>query len=357
MQEMSSTSNPNQPPRGRGTGQNPANRFERLHFEADEAADRVPTHYFEDSSRSIISRNTSPDVGFDASINPYRGCEHGCIYCYARPTHEHLGFSAGLDFESRILIKRRAPELLRDTLGAPRYQPTPLAMSGVTDPYQPIERRLGITRGCLEVLADCRHPVLIITKGGLVVRDTDLLVALARHRAAAVRISITTLDGELSARMEPRAPHPRERLRAITTLAEAGVPTGVLVSPVVPGLTDHEMPEILAAAREAGADAASYILLRLPGAVGPLFEQWLETHYPERSSRVLARQREARDGRLNDPRFGHRMRGHGAYAEQIKSLFTTSARRLGFSSPRADLSVAAFRSPSPQRSLFDPPSA
>ncbi|MBZ0113793.1 MAG: PA0069 family radical SAM protein [Thermoanaerobaculia bacterium] len=340
-------------PRGRGASDNPPNRFDRISVHLDERPSGVvASEYFEDSTRSIISHNASPDVGFEASLNPYRGCEHGCIYCYARPTHEHLGFSAGLDFESRIVVKSQAPELLRAELSRPRYQPKPLAMSGVTDPYQPVEKELRITRGCLEVLAEHRHPVLVITKGHLVTRDIDLLADLAHYQAAAVRISITTLDGDLSRRMEPRAPHPRERLRALKALSEAGIPCGVLVSPILPGLTEHEMPAILEAAHDAGATAASYILLRLPGAVAGLFEDWLTQHFPDRRERVLARQREIRSGQLNDSRFGHRMRGDGTYAEQISNLFRVSARRLGFGPSPASLSTAGFRRIGTQRTLF-----
>ncbi len=334
------------PPRGRGATENPANRFERLRIESEEPApDRVETVYLRDTSRSILARNDSPDVGFDVSVNPYRGCEHGCIYCFARPTHEYLGFSAGLDFESRILIKDRAPELLREELAAASWKPQPIALSGVTDPYQPAERKLLLTRGCLEVLAEARNPVMVTTKSHLVTRDSDLLSVLARWRAASVMVSITTLDPDLVRRMEPRASHPRDRLRAIRHLAASGVPVGVSVAPVVPGLTDHEIPAILAAAAEAGASFAAWVLLRLPGAVAGLFEQWLEVHYPDRKRKVLERLRALRGGKLYDPRFGVRGRGEGIFAEQIKALFAAALRQSGIPQRRPELSTASFRRP------------
>jgi DNA repair photolyase len=345
--------------KGRGAVENPANRFERLHVEIDPdvlaagapaaaagAAERLPTEFLRDTSRSLITHNDSPDVGFSCSLNPYRGCEHGCIYCYARPTHEYLGFSAGLDFETRIMVKEDAPRLLQAELAAPSWRPETLALSGVTDPYQPVERRLGITRGCLEVLAAARHPVAVITKSHLVTRDLDLLVELAAHQAARVFLSITTLDGELARRMEPRASHPRDRLEAVARLAAAGVPVGVMVAPVVPAITDHEIPAILEAAAAAGARAAGYTVMRLPGAVAGLFAAWLERNFPERREKVLHRIRELRGGRLNDPRFGSRMRGEGIFAQQIRALFETARRRHGLDRPLGELSASAFRRPS-----------
>lgn len=337
---------PRQTPRGRSTASNPLNRFERIEIVPEEPGpETVETLYLRDASRSVLSRNTSPDVPFSVSLNPYRGCEHGCAYCYARPTHEYLGFSAGLDFESRIMVKEDAPTLLERELASPRWTPQFIGLSGVTDPYQPIERKLEITRGCLEVLARCRNPVGIVTKNALVRRDTDLLTELAHHRAGGVYLSITTLDPNVARRMEPRTSHPRDRLRTIRHLAEAGVPAGVLVAPVVPGLTDHEMPEILTAARDAGASFASYIPLRLPGAVAELFEQWLGEQFPERRKRVLNRVRDMRGGRLNDARFGSRMSGSGPYAEQMASLFDTTRRRLGMEHPSPGYSTDAFRRP------------
>jgi DNA repair photolyase len=340
---------------GRGASSNPLNRFETLEVDfepggapwsaTEEGEGRVETRYLRDTSRSVIVTNSSPDVGFDASINPYRGCEHGCIYCYARPSHEYLGFSAGLDFESRILVKEDAPELLARELASPRWKPQVLALSGVTDPYQPIERKLEITRRCLGVLAEHRNPVVVITKSALVARDVGHLAELASHGAAAVSLSITTLDPELARRMEPRAAHPRERLKAIERLAAAGVPVGVMVAPVVPAITDHEVPRILEAAAEAGARRAGYVMLRLPGAVAGLFERWLEEHFPDRKEKVLNRVRGLRGGRLNDPRFGDRMRGEGAFADQVKAMFRTWKRRYGLDAPRPELSTAAFRRP------------
>ncbi len=340
-------------PKGRGAASNPANRFERLTVELEvPGPDRVPTELLRDGSRSIIAYNDSPDVGFDASINPYRGCEHGCIYCYARPSHEYLGFSAGLDFESRILVKEDAPELLRKELSAPRWKPQVIALSGNTDCYQPAERKLEITRRCLAVLAEFRNPVGVITKNELVTRDLDYLQALAEHGAAGVAVSITTLDGEIARKMEPRASHPRDRLKAIERLAAAGIPTTVNVAPVVPAITDHEIPRILEAAAAAGARSASYVLLRLPGPVAGLFESWLEEHFPDRKDKVLNRVREMRGGQLYDPAFGRRMKGEGIFAEQIRATFKTFARRHGLDRPYPELSTAAFRRPGEQMALF-----
>lgn len=348
------------PIRGRGAADNPPNRFERLSFAADEAAVSDPddsgprTHFFRDSSRSIIARNDSPDVGFTHSINPYRGCEHGCIYCYARPTHEFLGFSAGLDFETRILVKQDAPELLRAELGSRRWEPKTIALSGVTDPYQPVERRLKLTRQCLQVLAEFRNPVAIITKNHLVARDADLLGELAEHGAAAVFLSITTLDETLQRVLEPRTSVPARRLDALSKLAAAGVPVGVMMAPVIPGLTDHEIPGVLRAAAEAGARFAGFVPLRLPGAVAPLFEQWLELHFPDRKDKVLNRVRAIRGGQLNDARFGSRMHGEGIFAEQMRALFHVACRKEGLNREPLRLSTAAFRRPDPagQLALF-----
>jgi DNA repair photolyase len=349
----------NAPRHGRGASGNPPNRFEPLWYVNDpewtDPDDPSPeTLFLKDSSRSIISRNDSPDVGFDASINPYRGCEHGCIYCYARPTHEYLGFSAGLDFESKILVKADAPELLRHELASPRWKPQVLAISGVTDPYQPIERRLQLTRRCLEVLVEFRNPAVIITKNHLVTRDIDLLGQLAQYQAVRVFLSITTLQPDVSRVMEPRASHPTRRLAAIQTLTQAGVPTGVLVAPVVPGLTDHELPSIIAAATQAGARAAGYVTLRLPHGVGRLFEDWLRQHFPDRRDKVLHRLRSIRQGKLNDARFGSRMRGEGIFAAQIEALFALACRKAGLDGRGPHLSTAAFRvSANTQLPLFE----
>ncbi len=344
--------------RGRGAPGNPPGRFERLTFERDPdwdaAEDPAPeTRFFRDSSRTVIATNESPDVGFEASLNPYRGCEHGCAYCYARPTHEYLGFSAGLDFETRILVKEDAPELLRRELASPRWRPRVVAISGVTDPYQPAERRLRLTRRCLEVFAEFRNPVAVVTKNHLVTRDADLLVVLARVQAASVCVSVTTLDSDLAGVLEPRTSRPAHRVDAIRELSHAGIPAGVLVAPVIPGLTDHELPAILAAAAEAGASFAGYVPLRLPGAVAELFEAWLEAHRPDRKDKVLDRLRELRGGRLNDPRFGSRMRGEGRFAELVGDLFEAGCRRAGISAERPELSAAAFRRPGgEQATLF-----
>jgi DNA repair photolyase len=337
--------------RGRGATSNPANRFEQFHLERDPdwnpAEDPAPTtRFFSDATSSIITYNDSPDVGFEASINPYRGCEHGCAYCYARPTHEYLGLSAGLDFESKIMVKRNAPELLRRELSSPRWKPKVLAISGVTDPYQPVERRLKITRGCLQVLAEFRNPIVIITKNHLVTRDLDFLAELAANQCATVRLSVTTLDSDLAQAMEPRASLPNHRLAAIKALAAAGVPVGVLVAPVIPGLTDHEMPSIITAAAEAGARVAGYVVLRLPHGVAPLFEDWLTRHAPGKKEKVLGRIRAIRGGKLNDPQFGSRMEGQGIFAEQIASLFTVACRKAGMNERVATLSTASFRRPS-----------
>ena len=334
----------------RGAAINPPNRFETLHLEADDdfdsELDPLPqTQFLRDTSSSIITYNDSPDVGFEASINPYRGCEHGCIYCYARPFHEYLGFSAGLDFETRIMVKENAPTLLRHELSSPKWQPKVIGISGVTDCYQPVERRLKITRGCLEVLAQFRNPVVIVTKNCLVTRDLDLLSQLAACNAVAVFISITTLDTGLRKIMEPRTSPPSARLAAVKTLSQAGIRTGVLVAPVIPGLTDHEMPSILSAAAQAGAKSAGYVTLRLPYAVASLFEGWLAKHFPDSKDKVLNRIRSMRSGRLNDPRFGSRMRGEGVFADQISKLFEVARRKAGLNEHGPDLSTAAFRRP------------
>jgi len=345
--------------RGRGTPENPPNRFERLAYlpiieTPDDQERTVKTQYLKDASRSLITYNDSPDVGFEASINPYRGCEHGCIYCYARPYHEYLGFSAGLDFETRILVKEDAPELLREELASPKWQPKVVAISGVTDAYQPIERKLQLTRRCLEVLAEFRNPVVIVTKNQLVTRDIDLLKELASLDAAAVCVSVTTLDAELARVMEPRTSTPANRLEAIRALTEAGVPVRALVAPVIPGLTDHEIPSIIQAASEAGARHAGYVVVRLPHGVKELFERWLEDHFPDRKKKVLNRIRGIRGGKLNDPNFGSRMRGEGVFAEQINSMFKLACRRFGIEFGAPELSTAAFRRPAqPQLNLFN----
>jgi DNA repair photolyase len=350
------------PIRGRGASWSPANRFEKLHVDltdidfadVDSGAGERPrcaTQYFRDGTKSIITRNTSPDVGFEISLNPYRGCEHGCVYCYARPTHEYLGFSAGLDFESKIMVKTNAHELLRAELESPRWQPQTLVMSGVTDPYQPIERKLRITRGCLEVLAKFKNPVAIITKNRLVTRDIDLLCELAKHNAVAVNLSVTSLDPNLQRVLEPRTSSPQARLDAIRQLRSAGIPTGVMVAPVIPGLTDHEIPKILDACGKAGAQFAGYTIVRLPWAVAPLFEHWLEEHFPDRKEKVLGRIRHLRGDRLNNSQWHTRMTGEGIFAQQIASLFKISCRQTGIGE-RPKLSCESFRRSTTQLRLF-----
>ena len=348
---------------GRGASWSPANRFERLHVDLtdndvvdidpnEEERPRRATQFFRDGTKTIISRNNSPDVGFETSLNPYRGCEHGCIYCYARPTHEYLGFSAGLDFESKIMVKTNAPELLRAELESPRWQPQVLVMSGVTDPYQPVEKKLRITRGCLEVLAKFRNPVAIITKNRLVTRDVDLLQELATCNAAAVNISVTSLDPNLQRVLEPRTSPPAARLEAIEKLRNAEVPVGVMVAPIIPGLTDHEVPKILEACAKAGAQFAGYTIVRLPWAVAPLFEHWLEEHFPERKEKILGRIRDLRgNDRLNNSQWHTRMTGEGIFAQQIASMFEVSCRRAGIGK-RPQLSTASFQKSRTQLDLL-----
>jgi len=334
------------PVKGRGIAYDPPNRFETVHLEMEPghyAEEKPRTEFLADSTRSIVARNQSPDVGFDASVNPYRGCEHGCVYCYARPTHEYLGFSSGLDFERKILVKLRAPELLRDALSRPSWRPQVLGMCGVTDAFQPVERRLRLTRGCLKVLRDFRNPVTIVTKNHLVTRDADILSEMASHECAHVTVSVTTLRNELQRVMEPRTSIPRRRLDAIKTLADAGVPVGVFVAPVIPGLTDEELPAIVQAAADAGAHHASYLILRLPMGVADHFTQWLEVHFPERREKVIGRIRDMRGGKLNDPAFHRRFRGRGEYAKQIRGLFRAAVRKAGLDRKPLPLSTAAFR--------------
>lgn len=336
----------NLPVKGRGVAYDPPNRFETVHVEMEPghyAEEKPRTEFLADATRSIVARNQSPDVGFDASVNPYRGCEHGCVYCYARPTHEYLGFSSGLDFERKILVKLRAPELLRDALSRPSWRPQVLGMCGVTDAFQPVERRLRLTRGCLKVLRDFRNPVTIVTKNHLVTRDADILAEMAAHACAQVTISVTTLRNELQRVMEPRTSIPARRLDAIRRLAGAGVPVGVFVAPVIPGLTDEEIPAIIQSAAEAGARYASYLILRLPRGVADHFTRWLDAHFPDRREKVLGRIRDMRGGKLNDPAFHRRFRGEGEYAGQIRGLFRAAVRKAGLDRKPRPLSTAAFR--------------
>ncbi|MDH3687040.1 MAG: PA0069 family radical SAM protein [Myxococcales bacterium] len=349
----------------RGALSNPEGRFERLRVDLelsrehgfgpapdDEAATAPQTVYLRDPTRQILAKNQSPDVPFDVSVNPYRGCTHGCVYCFARPTHEYLGFSAGLDFETRILVKDDAPKLLRKALLSPRHEPRLLGLSGVTDPYQPVEAKLRITRGILEVLAEFRHPVGVITKNFLVTRDVDLLAELAEHRAVSVKVSITTLDASLQRKMEPGTSRPSRRLAAVERLAAAGVPVGVMVAPIIPGLTDHEVPAILQAAADAGADSAGRVLLRLPHGLKALFEEWLEAHFPDRRAKVMNRMLALHDGQLYRPGFGVRQRGGGVYAYQITAMFDLARRKAGLAAEGPGLSAAAFRRPGAQLALF-----
>ena len=343
----------------RGAPENPPNRFEKIRLEPD--ADWNPeedvlhrTQFLVDHSKTVIAHNDSPDIGFTSSLNPYRGCEHGCIYCYARPTHEYLGFSSGLDFETKIMVKLDAPELLRQELSSPKWNPQVIVMSGVTDCYQPVERKLRLTRRCLETLLEFRNPVAIITKNVLVTRDVDVLSELAKFHCTSVCLSITTLDNDLRLVMEPRTSPPQARLNAIRKLADANIPVSVNVAPIIPGLTDHEMPAILKAAYDAGATAAGFTVVRLPYANAPLFEKWLETHFPERKERVLNRIKAMRGGKLYNSQWGARMRGEGIFAEQIETLFDVARRKAGFKDVRNDeLSITSFRRPDgPQLSLF-----
>ena len=356
-------------PAGRGTAglglaENPAGRFERLSFEPDLEepifADDEPrpspkTHFFHDFSKTILTTNESPDVGFEASINPYRGCEHGCIYCYARPTHEYLGLSAGRDFETKIFVKTDAANLLRKKISSKSWIPKLVNISGITDCYQPIERKLKITRSILEVMLEFRNPVTLITKNHLITRDLDLFRSMNDFKSVGVFITITSLDSDLIDRMEPRTSRPSFRLKAIETLANAGIPVGVLIAPVIPGLTDSEMPDILKAAASAGAQFADYVPLRLPYGLGPLFEAWLTQHFPERKEKILNRIKEIRGGKLNDPNFNSRMRGSGVFAEQLRSLFHLYSKKEKFNSSRLELSTQHFRRPDldGQLSLFN----
>jgi DNA repair photolyase len=344
-------------PHGRGSLLEPPNRFTQLWREIDldalddeqrHALAHPPTKYILERAGSIVSENDSPDVPFRYSVNPYRGCLHGCAYCYARPTHEYLGFNAGIDFETKIVVKENAPDLFRDWLGRPGYAPESVTFSGVTDCYQPCERRFRLTRGCLEVALEARQPVSVITKNALVVRDLDLLAQLARERLVHVSLSVTTLDHALARSMEPRTSTPTARLRAVRELAAAGVPVRVLVAPVIPGLNDSEIPALLEAAARAGAAGAAYVLLRLPLTVAPVFLDWLRRERPDAAGRVEGRLRDARGGKLNDPRFGRRMRGEGAMAEQIRSLFRLFAQRHGLDRPLPEYDTSRFRPPRPR---------
>ena len=345
------------PSKGRGTVWAIEHRFSqatRQQFDdgwgtleqAATAEQLVPaTQVIEENVRGILSGNDSPDIGFDLSINPYRGCEHGCIYCYARPSHSYLNLSPGLDFETRIVAKVNAAERLREALSARSYTPGQLNIGSVTDAYQPAERRLRITRSLIEVLAEAQHPFSIITKSSLVERDIDLIAPMAAQRLAAVYVSITTLDAELARKLEPRAASPQRRLRTIETLARAGIPVGVSVSPIIPFLNEPELEHILEAARNAGASSAFSIVLRLPWEVNPLFQRWLEDHVPERAARIMARVREMRGGKDNDSQFGSRMTGQGLWADLLRQRVQKACHRLGLNRRRVELDLTRFRRP------------
>lgn len=363
---MTSPGSSNRRPSGRGTATAPTNRFETTALEDDFSElseedvlelypDKVATSFLPDASRSIVATNDSPDIPFRYSINPYRGCEHGCAYCYARPGHEYLGMNAGLDFETKIMVKHDAPQLLRDALGKPSWKCEPIAISGVTDCYQPAERRFRITRGLLEVMLEANQPCGIVTKNALVLRDLDLLTEMAKRRLVRVFISVTSLDQSLTRNLEPRTSAPAARLDAISQLAAAGVPVGAMVAPIIPGLNDEEVPAILTAVHDAGALTASYVLLRLPLAVEPIFREWLDTHVPLKRDRIEGLIRSTRDGDLSENRFGHRMRGEGEYAKHLATTFKAFKTKLGFNARMPEHNTKDFRPPtssSGQQMLF-----
>ncbi len=350
--------------RGRGSISRATGRFERYAVEAfddgwgtaDEDPPPLRTDVLPDKSKSIINKNTSPDVGFDRSINPYRGCEHGCVYCFARPTHAYLGFSPGLDFESRLFAKFDAPALLEKELSRPRYKPEVIALGVNTDCYQPIEREHKITRGVLDVLRAFNHPVGIVTKSQLIQRDLDILGDMASRDLVTVAISLTTLDRTLARRMEPRAATPARRVDTIQALSDVGVPVTVLMAPVIPGLNDHEIDAVMTAAAEAGATRAGYVLLRLPLEIKALFREWLAEHYPDRAKKVINLIRSMRGGRDYNPCFGERMRGTGPYADLIENRFLAACKRLGLNAAEHAIDSSNFRVPNnvgPQLGLFD----
>ncbi len=353
-------------PVGRGTGKNPTSRFLKILFQDDfeqlefdeefhQSLKRPKTQYFDDTSKSVISENDSPDIPFRYSLNPYRGCLHGCSYCYARPTHEYLGLSAGLDFETNIFVKRAAPQLFRDWLSRPKYRCEPVMLSGVTDCYQPVERKLQITRQCLEVALEARQPMSLITKNSLVVRDIDLLGQLASMSLCKVAISLNSLDQSLTKVLEPACTAPAGRIEAIRKLSDAGVPVHVMVAPIIPGLNDNEMPAVLNAVAEAGAISASYIMVRLPLTVEMIFLDWIKQHRPSHADKIESRLRAVRNGKLNQSDFGTRMRGSGPIADQISAMFKLNRKRAGLKDTlpqsRTDLFVPP-KSSSGQLHLF-----
>lgn len=349
--------------KGRGTSIAPTGRFEKLGVEMDPEAyldndpdmalPKIKTEVFKDSSRTVLTTNDSPDIGMDMTLNPYRGCEHGCIYCYARPTHEYLGMSSGIDFETKIFAKTDAPELLRARMAHKNWRPLVVTMSGITDCYQPLERKMQITRNCLKVFADFRNPVVIITKNFLVTRDIDVLQELAKYNCAHVCVSITSLNKDLIRALEPRTATPALKLKVIELLSKAGIPVSVNMAPIIPGLTDHEIPSLLEAAANAGAYNAHFTIVRLPYAVKDLFTNWLDEHEPLKKEKILNRIRSMRGGKLYDAKFGTRMRGEGLFAEQIEHLFNHSKKRFGLGK-RSELTTKYFRNPAvKQLSLFD----
>ncbi len=346
--------------KGRGAAYNPPNRFERLQYQAlevelDYEDERPPfrTQFYDDTSRSILARNDSPDISFTYSINPYRGCEHGCVYCYARPSHEYLGFSAGLDFESKIMVKRNAPALLEEALRRKTWTPQTVTISGNTDCYQPAERLFRLTRGCLEVFLRFRNPAGIITKNALILRDIDVLQEMARLNIVHVLISMITLDPDLVRKLEPRTASPTARLHAIRELARHGIPVGLNLAPVIPGLTDQEIPGLLKAAADNGATRAAFSPVRLPGAVEPLFTEWIRRTFPDRAEKVLNRIRSIHEGKLNDSRFGSRMTGNGEIARVMNDLFTLHASRHHLDGEWVEMTTKHFRrEPDGQQELF-----
>ncbi len=343
--------------KGRGTAKNPPNRFESTETipvrEFTHEGNLPKTEFIPDYSKSIITDNTSPDIPYQSSVNPYRGCEHGCIYCYARPYHEFLGYSGGIDFETKIMVKHHAPELLRNSLQSKSWKPRNVTLSGVTDPYQLIEQKLQLTRECLKVFGEFRNPVSIITKNHLVTRDIDILKKMVPYNCIHVLVSVTTLDIKLCNVLEPRTSRPEKRLEGIRKLSEAGIPVQVMIAPVIPGLNDHEIPAILNAVHSAGASSAQYLLLRLPHSVKELFEHWLKEHYPTKKRKVLNFIRATRKGKLNENNFGVRFRGSGKIAEYIHQLFNTSVHRYGLNNSLPPLSTNHFRKVNNQTELFD----
>lgn len=345
---------------GRGAGINPANRFERVHvandadFVCDAFDEDAPpvTEVYWDDSKSVIVHHKNPDIPFPASMNIYRGCEHGCSYCYARQYHEYLGLSTGLDFESKIFVKRDAARLLRETFLKPSWEPQVVSISGATDVYQPLEARLGITRQVLQVFAEFRNPVGIISKNALVTRDLDVLTELAKHNCVSVMLSITTLDEQLRRRLEPRTSTIEKRFEAVARLRDAGVPVGVMVAPIIPGLTDEDMPGILKRARQAGARWAGMTILRLPYSVAEVFEQWLETHYPGRKEKVMKRVREANGGGVAGRAFERDYSGRGARVEGLLALFDLAKRKAGFRDERSGVTASNFRRPGDTKVMF-----